>query len=95
MLACQSQAAPTPATAPEPAEAAAASRPPSVSGAEEWRGEKYTCGALLAPAGGCPCSHLSADVERGSGTCAAQYTSELPKNRFPLGIFTINQSLKR
>jgi len=71
VLACHSQAAPVPATAPAPAEAAAAAQPPSVSGAEEWRGEKYTRGALwLAPAGGCPCSHLSAVVERGSGTCS-------------------------
>ena len=39
-----SQAAPTPPTAPHPAPAVSAAAPPSVSGAGERRGEKYTRG---------------------------------------------------
>lgn len=66
---CQAHALPTPATAPEPAAAAEAAAPPAVSGAEEWRGEKYILGISCTGRHGCPCSHLSASVHLGRGTC--------------------------
>ena len=67
---CHVHALPTPATAPRPAAAADAAAPPSVSGAEEWRGEKYTRGISCTGAQGCPRSQRSASVLLGRGTCA-------------------------
>ena len=73
---CHVHALPTPATAPRPDTAADAAAPPGVSGAEEWRGEKYTRGISCAGVQGCPRSQRRASVLLGRGTCA--FTHDLP-----------------
>ena len=66
---CHVHALPVPATAPRPDAAADAAAPPGVSGADEWRGEKYTRGISCTGVQGCPCSQRSASVLLGRGTC--------------------------